>query len=91
MTGEAQAGWSPNGSPASIDASSITHAPSSGPVCRPGESRTVAMNLTARSFSFWSTAVHGWRRARGCVRVMVGTSSRDLPLRRTLSQGGARC
>jgi beta-glucosidase len=58
---------------------------------RPGESRTVAMNLTARSFSFWSTAVHGWRRARGCVRVMVGTSSRDLPLRRTLSQGGARC
>ena len=35
ITGHTDAGWSVNGSPASIEASSITHAPSSGPVCLP--------------------------------------------------------
>ena len=41
MTGHTDAGWSVNGSPASIEASSITHAPSSGSVCLPLLSRIV--------------------------------------------------
>ena len=35
ITGHTEAGWSLKGSSASIDASSITHAPSSGELCLP--------------------------------------------------------
>lgn len=48
---------------------------------RPGESRRVRFRLNRRAFSYWSTAADGWRVARGCYRIAVGESSRDLPLR----------
>jgi len=57
----------------------------------PGQSRRVALRLDARSFSYWSNAAGGWRTARGCARIAVGSSSRDLPLRGVISQGGAAC
>jgi beta-glucosidase len=57
----------------------------------PGQSRTVTMPLNARSFSYWSGATSGWRIARGCDKVSVGRSSRDLPLRAVLARGGAHC
>src|SRR5687767_1392205 len=41
MTGSTQRGRSENGSPASIEDNSITHAPWSGPRCLPWERRTV--------------------------------------------------
>src|SRR4051794_29975383 len=41
MTGQALAGRSLNGSPASSEASSITHVPELGPACRPRTRRTV--------------------------------------------------
>src|SRR3954471_21311208 len=41
MTGQALAGRSLNGSPASSEASSITHVPELGPACRPRVRRTV--------------------------------------------------
>jgi beta-glucosidase len=46
-----------------------------------GHSRRVSFALNARSFSYWSTAAGGWRIARGCDTIAVGSSSRDLPLR----------
>jgi beta-glucosidase len=57
----------------------------------PGESRRVSMRLDARAFSYWSDSENGWRVARGCVKVHVGSSSHSLPLRARLAVGGASC
>ena len=57
----------------------------------PGQSRRVSLSLDARSFSYWSDAARGWRIGRGCVKIAVGSSSRDLPLRAAMAQGGAIC
>jgi beta-glucosidase len=57
----------------------------------PGRSARVSFALDARSFSYWDTATNGWRIAPGCDTVMVGSSSRDLPLRGVLAVNGARC
>jgi beta-glucosidase len=57
----------------------------------PGESRRISIALDARSFSYWSDAAKGWRVARGCDVIAVGSSSRDLALRRVVPEGGASC
>ena len=57
----------------------------------PGRSRRVRINLDARSFSYWSNAAAGWRIARGCDRVAVGSSVHALRLRAVIPQGGASC
>lgn len=57
----------------------------------PGETRRVSFALTARSFSYWDTGRQEWRVAPGCYRVMVGPSSRDLPLSAMIAQGAANC
>ena len=57
----------------------------------PGQSTRVRFTLDARSLSYWDTATDGWRVARGCAHVMVGPSSRELPLTGVLAVNGARC
>jgi beta-glucosidase len=57
----------------------------------PGRSARVKFTLDARSLSYWDTATKGWRVARGCAGVMVGSSSRELPLDGVLAVDGARC
>ena len=47
----------------------------------PGASRRVSFTLDDRALSSWDVRSGGWRIAPGCVRVAVGRSSRDLPLR----------
>jgi beta-glucosidase len=56
-----------------------------------GQSARVSFPLDARSLSYWDVASKGWRVVRGCVQVMVGSSARDLPIRRVLAVNGARC
>ena len=56
----------------------------------PGDSRRVRFTLDERAFSYWNTGANGWRVARGCYRVAVGESSRDLPLRGVIGRG-AEC
>ena len=56
-----------------------------------GQSTRVSFTLGPRALSYWDTAAGGWRVAPGCYRVMVGSSSRELPLRGVFGQGGARC
>jgi beta-glucosidase len=58
---------------------------------RPGQTRRVSFELDGRAFSYWSTAAAEWRVAPGCYEIGVGASSRDLPLRTTVSRGGAGC
>ena len=50
---------------------------------RRGETRRVSFALDARALSYWDTGADGWRLAPGCYRVIVGSSSRDLPLQAT--------
>ena len=58
---------------------------------RPGESRTVTMHLGRRAFSHWDVLAGAWVADRGCYGVLVGNSSRDLPLEGTVAVGGAHC
>jgi beta-glucosidase len=48
----------------------------------PRKSRRVTIPLSARSFDYWSEAESGWRLAKGCTQIEVGSSSRELPLHR---------
>jgi beta-glucosidase len=57
----------------------------------PGRSHTVKIALAERSFEYWNTAAQQWSILPGCARVMVGTSSRDLPLSAQIAQGGSHC
>jgi beta-glucosidase len=58
---------------------------------QPGQSRRVTLPLDFRSFAYWSPAAGSWRVARGCYRVLIGRSSRDLPLSGTVAIGGVSC
>lgn len=57
----------------------------------PGQSARVSFTLDARSLSYWDAGAGAWRAARGCDTVMVGSSSRDLPLHGVLAVNGASC
>lgn len=46
-----------------------------------GESQQVRLSLSPRSFSIYDPDLHGWKIPSGKYTVLVGTSSRDLPLR----------
>ena len=58
---------------------------------QPGQSKTVTMKLGPRAFSYWSSDAGGWTVAKGCYRLMVGSSSRDIVATKTVSVGGAKC
>jgi beta-glucosidase len=51
---------------------------------RPRHHRTVTMTLDASAFSYWDSSSQGWRIAPGCDTIMVGSSSRNLPLHQTV-------
>lgn len=52
---------------------------------KPGESKTVALHLDARSFSYWSEQSHSWQVAPGAFTIMVGDSVANTPLKTTLT------
>jgi beta-glucosidase len=54
---------------------------------RPGQRRRVRFTLDRRALSYWDTAAGGWRVAPGCYRIMLGSSSRALPLRGSSCRG----
>ncbi len=47
---------------------------------KPGETRQVRMLLNPWSFSIYDTALHKWISPSGAYQILVGASSRDLPL-----------
>ncbi len=52
---------------------------------KPGETRQVRLTISPRSLSFYDTSAHRWTLAAGTYRVLVGTSSRSLPLHRDVT------
>jgi beta-glucosidase len=57
----------------------------------PGRARRAIIRLDSRAFAHWDSATHSWRVTPGCYGIMVGSSSRDLPLHAAAAIGGARC
>ncbi len=55
-----------------------------------GASGTVTLELDQRSFSFWSAQLQRWAVEPGDFTIAVGPSSRDLPLRETVTIDGPR-
>ncbi|KAG6139173.1 hypothetical protein E4U38_008370 [Claviceps purpurea] len=55
------------------------------PLLRPGQAQMVEFILTRRDLSTWDTGAQKWRLQRGGYAIYVGTSSRDLPLRGSLT------
>ncbi|HEX4039500.1 MAG TPA: glycoside hydrolase family 3 C-terminal domain-containing protein [Acidobacteriaceae bacterium] len=51
----------------------------------PGASKEITLPLEARSFSYWSTADHGWKVQPGEYTVEAGSSSADLPLKASVT------
>ena len=52
---------------------------------KPGETRQVRLTIAPRALSYYDTGAHRWTTAAGDYRILVGTSSRDLPLQSTVS------
>ena len=50
-----------------------------------GEERTVSFRLTRRDFAYYDTFRHDWVINPGKFEILVGSSSRDLPLRETIT------
>jgi beta-glucosidase len=47
---------------------------------KPGETKQVHLTMAPRALSYYDTAAHRWTSPAGTYRILVGTSSRDLPL-----------
>ncbi|KAF8064003.1 glycoside hydrolase family 3 protein [Lyophyllum atratum] len=47
---------------------------------RPGQTKSVVINLSRHSLSIWDVADQGWRKPEGTIGIAVGASSRDLRL-----------
>jgi len=46
----------------------------------PGEERRVWLHVTPQAFEYWSVDAKQWRKPDGPRKLLVGTSSRTLPL-----------
>ncbi len=58
-------------------------------VLQPGQNRHVMLTLDQRSFSIYDPAAHAWKSPAGTYGILVGTSSRDLPLHSSITVSGA--
>mgnify|MGYP001055248276 CR=1 FL=1 len=45
---------------------------------KPGETKTVDLELNKRSFAFWNTEIHDWYVPTGEYEILIGESSRDI-------------
>jgi beta-glucosidase len=57
----------------------------------PGQSRRVSIPLDSRAFAHWDVKARAWKVTPGCYRIMVGSSSRNLPLQARMAIGHASC
>ncbi len=57
---------------------------------QPHQSRRVSVSLGRRAFSIWDTRPQGWRIVPGKYTILVGVSSRDVRLRRSIALRGTR-
>lgn len=54
----------------------------------PGETKTVEFELTSRAFAYWNTQIHNWYVETGEFDILIGKSSRDIVLSKTVEVKG---
>jgi beta-glucosidase len=52
---------------------------------KPNESKTVQIAISAASLAYWNEQKHGWEVEREPLKIMVGRSSADLTLNKTVT------
>lgn len=52
---------------------------------KPGETRMVHLTIAPRALAYYDATARRWTVAAGTYRILVGTSSRDLPLHRDVT------
>lgn len=52
---------------------------------KPGESKVVTMQLNMDSLAAWDTETHAWKVYPGKYSLMVGSSSRDIRLKSSIT------
>lgn len=57
----------------------------------PGSTQQITFDLDRRAMSYWDIGSSDWVVAPGCYRIMVGESSRDLPLQTGQAVAGGSC
>lgn len=55
---------------------------------QPGETKTVTFELGKRAFAYWSVELHDWHVESGEFEIMIGKSSRDITLSKTIEVTG---
>lgn len=50
-----------------------------------GKEKTVSFQMTSRDFAYFNSKAHDWTVKSGKFDILVGSSSRDLPLKQTLT------
>jgi beta-glucosidase len=58
---------------------------------RRGAHRRVSFTLGPRSFAYWESRANRWKVARGCYRIMVGPTSRNISRSKRVGLRGGRC
>lgn len=48
---------------------------------KPGQKKSVTINLSRYDLSIWDTVKQGWRKPEGDINVAIGASSRDTRLK----------
>lgn len=51
----------------------------------PGETKTVCFTLNKRAFAYWNTTIHDWHVESGEFDILIGKSSRDIVLQKTIT------
>jgi beta-glucosidase len=57
----------------------------------PGAKKRFKLPITTRALSYWDVEGRGWAVTPGCYGIALGTSSRQIVRRVTVSVGGASC
>jgi beta-glucosidase len=52
---------------------------------KPGETRQVRLTIAPRALSYYDTPTRRWTSAAGTYQILVGTSSRNMPLHRDIT------
>lgn len=55
---------------------------------QPGETKTVTFELGNRAFAYWSVELHDWHVESGEFEILIGKSSRDITLSKTIEVTG---
>ena len=51
---------------------------------QPKERKNVELHLNTASFAYYDDVKHEWATSKGTYEILVGTSSRDLPIKETI-------